>query len=192
MLGGEQANLFRFARVNHAVNIVKGTADFHGPAADRLKKILEPWGVTCTIVAAADVSKPRTLTVEEAKTWVGLTYTGSGATKPGDGNPLTVAGFAVAGPVILLGSPEDNPLIKFLAEQSVLPYQPKAGEFPGAGRGYVAWQRDMLGKGQESVTVIAHDAEGLSEAVGSFYEAVAGMDPLTPWILPTASSVAVP
>ena len=192
MLGGEQANLFRFARVNHAVTIVKGTADFHGPAADRLKKILEPWGVACTIVAAADVSKPRTLTEEEAKTWVGLTYTGSGATKPGDGNPLTVAGFAVAGPAILLGSPEDNPLIKFLAEQSVLPYQPKAGEFPGAGRGSVAWQRDMLGKGQESVAVIAHDAEGLSEAVGSFYEAVAGMDPLTPWILPTASSVSVP
>ena len=50
----------------------------------------------------------------------------------------------------------------------------------------------MIGKGQESVTVIAHDAEGLSEAVGSFYEAVAGMDPLTPWILPTASSVSMP
>ena len=83
-------------------------------------------------------------------------------------------------------------MIKFLADQNVLPYQPKVGEFPGAGRGYVAWQRDMIGKGQESVSVIAHDAEGLSEGVGSFYEAVAGMDPLTPWILPTASSVTVP
>ncbi|MFM8634338.1 MAG: hypothetical protein ACKOEX_05945 [Planctomycetia bacterium] len=192
MLGGEETNFFRFARVNHAVTIVKGSADHHGPAAERLKKDLAPWGVTCTIVDAAGVSGPRSLTEEEAKTWVGLTYTGSGATKPGAGYPLTVAGFAVAGPVILLGAPEDNPLIKFLAEQNVLPYAPKAGAFPGAGRGYVAWQRDMIGKGQESVALMADDAEGMGEAVGAFYEAVAGLEPLTPWVLPAKSSVAAP
>ena len=191
MLGGEDANIFRFARVNHAVTIVKGTSDYNAAAAERLQKILAPWGVKCTIVNAADVNKPRALTEDEAKTWVGMTYTGSGAIKPGDGNPLTVAGFAIDGPVILLGTPEDNPLIKFLLDQKFLPYAPKAGEFPGAGRGYLAWQRDGIGKSQESVTVIGYDAAGMSEAVGTLYEAVAGLDPLTPWTLPAANSISV-
>ena len=34
------------------------------------------------------------------------------------------------------------------------------------------------------MTLIAHDAAGMSEAVGSFYEAVAGLDPLTKYVLP--------
>ncbi len=188
MLGGEEANLFRFARVNHAVTIVKGTGDYNA-AAERLQKILAPWGVKCAIVNAADVNKPRSLTEVEASTWVGMTFAGSGQIKPGEGNPLTVAGFAIEGPVILLGTPEDNPLIKFLADQKFLPYAPKTGEFPGAGRGYLAWQRDGIGKGQESITVIGYDTDGISEAVGSLYEAVAGLDPLTPWTLPLANSI---
>jgi hypothetical protein len=188
-LGGEEANLFRFARNHHAVTIVKGTSDYNAAAAERLQKVLAPWGVKCASVNAADVNKPRSLTEEEAKTWVGLTYTGSGGVKPGSANPITVAGFAVDGPVILLGTPEDNPLIKYLVEQKFLPYTPKVGEFPGAGRGYLAWQRDGIGKGQESITVIGYDAAGMSEAVGSLYEAIAGLDPLTPWFLPMANSV---
>lgn len=56
----------------------------------------------------------------------------------------------------------------------------------------MAWQRDMIGKGQESVALMAHDAEGMGEAVGSFYEAVAGLEPLTPWVLPVKSNVAAP
>ena len=72
-LGGEEANLFRFARNHQAVTIVKGASDYNIAAAERLQKILAPWGVTCTIVNAADVNKPRSLTEEEAKTWVGLT-----------------------------------------------------------------------------------------------------------------------
>ena len=71
-------------------------------------------------------------------------------------------GFAVQGDVILLGNPEDNAIIKFLGDNKFLPYVPKAGRFPGAGRGMVAWQRDGVGKGQESVTLIAHDADGLA------------------------------
>jgi hypothetical protein len=54
----------------------------------------------------------------------------------------------------------------------------------------LAWQRDGVGHGQESITLIAHDTEGLSEAVGTFYEAVAGLDPLTRWALPAAEPIA--
>jgi hypothetical protein len=188
-LGGEKANLFRFARQNHAVTIVKGTSDYNVAAAERLQKILAPWGVTCSIVNAADVNKARSLAEEEAKTWVGLQLAPSGGVKPGAAGYPAIAGFAIEGPAILLGTPEDNPLIKYLVEQRFLPYAPKAGEFPGTGRGFLAWQRDGIGKGQESVTVIGYDAAGISEAVGSLYEAVAGLDPLTPWTLPVANSV---
>jgi hypothetical protein len=54
----------------------------------------------------------------------------------------------------------------------------------------MAWQRDGVGHGQESVTLIAHDAEGMDEAVGTFYEAVAGLEPLTKWQLPDRDSLA--
>ncbi|MBI4023554.1 MAG: hypothetical protein HY360_01145 [Verrucomicrobia bacterium] len=190
-LPGEKDNLFRFARVNHDVTIARGSGDYNVAAAERLKKILDPWGVRCTIGNAADLNKPRSLTAEEAQTWCGLQYAGSGQVKPGDQNNPSLVGFAINGPVILLGTPEDNPLIKFLVDQRFLPYVPDAGGFPGKGRGCIAWQRDAIGKGQESIALIAYDAEGMAEAVGSLYEAVAGLDPLTPWTMATAHSIAV-
>jgi hypothetical protein len=192
MLGGEEANLFRFARVHHAVTIVTGASDYHVAAAQRLQTILRPWGVRSTIVSAADVNKPRPLTEEEAPTWVGLAYASSGQIKPGADNPVQFVGFAIDGPVILLGTPEDNPLIAHLQAHRFLPYPAKPNVFPGAGRGYVAWQRDGIGKGQESVALVGYDADALSEAVGSFYEVVAGIDPLTPWQLPVAHSISHP
>ncbi len=184
--GDDAQNVFRFARLHRQVTIVKGTAPYHAEAAERLKKILDPWGVKCTIVDVATASKPRTLTEDEAKTWVGL---GFGRVKPGADNPPSHVGFAVSGDVILLGNPEDNALVKFLNDNKFLPYTPKSGVFPGVGRGMVAWQRDGVGHGQESVTLVAHDAEGLNEAVGTFYEFVAGMDPLTKWTLPDRSTL---
>jgi hypothetical protein len=54
----------------------------------------------------------------------------------------------------------------------------------------LAWQRDGVGPGQESVTLIAYDEAGMGEAAGSFYEAVAGIEPLTKWTLPRADSLA--
>jgi hypothetical protein len=69
-----------------------------------------------------------------------------------------------------------------------LPYPP-GPDFPGRGRGYLAWQRDAIGPRQESITLIAGDAEGMAEAVGSLYEAVAGIDPMTRWTTPAASAV---
>src|SRR6185436_16887396 len=99
------------------------------------------------------------------------------------------AGFAVQGPVLLLGTPEDNPLLKFALEEGFLPYTPHKTDFPGRGRGLIAWQRDCVGLNQESVALIATDPAGISEAIGTLYEIVAGIDPLTALAAPTTASV---
>jgi hypothetical protein len=111
---------------------------------------------------------------------VGLEFAGHDQIKPDASNPPAQSGFAVRGPVILLGTPADNPLIKFVADQRFLPYQPNADSMPGAGRGYVAWQRQAIGVNQESICLIAYDAAGMSEAAGTLYEMLAGLEPLTP------------
>jgi hypothetical protein len=180
----DKDNIFRFFRTHHKVTIVKGTAPYHQAAADRLVKILKPWNVECSVVNAADVNKPRSLSEEEAKTWCGMDYAGKGQIKAGDKNPFVLVGFAVKGPVILLGAPEDNPLTKFLQDQKFLPYMPVKDEMPGPGRGLVAWQREGIGVLQESITLIAHDEKGMAEAVGSMFELLAGLEPLTPLTLP--------
>jgi hypothetical protein len=189
-LPGERDNVFRFFRVHQAVTIATGAGDYQA-AADRLVKSLKPWNVRCTIVKAADINKPRALTEDEARTWAGLDYAGSGQIKTGDKNTPLQVGFAVEGPVVLLGTPEDNPLVKFLLEQKFLPYLPAKGELPGPMRGLVAWQRDGIGAGQESITLIAYDAKGIDEAVGTLFEMLAGIEPLTPLALPHRSTVAV-
>jgi hypothetical protein len=188
-VAGERENVFRFFRTHRKVTIVKGAGDYDA-ATERLVKILKPWNVEATIVKAADVNKPRSISADEAETWVGLNFAGKGQIKAGDKNDPSLVGFVVQGPVILVGTPEDNPLTKALADWNFLPYLPKKGEFPGPGRGMVAWQRDGLGALQESVTLIAHDPRGMAEAVGSLYEMLAGIEPLTPWRLPRESSVA--
>jgi hypothetical protein len=182
----DRDNAFRFGRLFHDVTIVKGSSPFNDAAAKRLTTILEPWGVRCKLMELAEAAKPRTLTEEEARTWVGLVHAGKGQIKPGAGNTPVYAGFAVQGPVILLGNPEDNPIIKYLLTEKYLPYTPSPGTFPGVGRGMYAWQRDGVGRGQESITLIAYDEAGMNEAVGSFYEAVAGLEPLTKWAVPPA------
>ena len=106
----------------------------------------------------------------------------------GDRNSVNVVGYELRGAVILLGTPEDNPMIKFLQTTKFLPYKPDA-DFPGRGRGMMAWQRDGIGYGSESITLIAHDAKGLAEAVGTLYEAAAGLDPLLQWRLPAANAI---
>ena len=183
--GNDRENIFRFVREHQDVTIIKGTSDYDAAAADRLTASLKAWGVRCTVVNAADVNKPRTLTEDERPTWVGLEV---GAIKPGDKPSIYKVGFAVSGPVILVGNPTDNPLIKSVADWGFLPY-PVTAAFPGRGRGYIAWQYDAVGIGQDSLTVIAADADGMSEAVGTLYEAAAGIDPITPTIPPLVSTV---
>jgi hypothetical protein len=184
---GDRRNAFRFARLFHDVTIVKGKSPFNDAAAKRLAEILRPWGVRCRELDLAEASKTRPISDEEARTWVGLDF---GRVKPGADNPPGHAGFAVTGPVILLGNPQDHPIIDYLSRQRFLPYATSAADFPGVGRGLVAWQRDGIGRGQESLTLIAYDEAGLAEAVGSCYEAIAGMDPLTPWVLPGEHAIA--
>jgi len=76
-----------------------------------------------------------------------------------------------------------------VAEERFLPYQPDAESMPGPGRGYVAWQREAMGVNQESISLIAFDAAGMSEAVGTLYEMLAGLEPLTPLALAQAGVV---
>jgi hypothetical protein len=182
--GNERDNVFRFFRVHHDVTIALGAGDYR-PAAERLAESLRPWGVRCKIISAAEVNRPRTLSAEEARTWVGLNF---GRAKPGKENAPEMAGFDLDGPVVLLGTPDDNPLIRFLQKERFLPYAP-GPQFPGRGRGLIAWQRDGIGAGQESITLVAYDARGMSEAVGTLYEFAAGMEPLTRFVLPRSNSI---
>ncbi|MGH7171283.1 MAG: hypothetical protein ACRELG_13475, partial [Gemmataceae bacterium] len=98
-------------------------------------------------------------------------------------------GFAARGPVVLLGTPEDNRLIKYLLDAKFLPFTPSKTDMPGPGRGYVAWQRDAIGNNQESIALIGYDAAGIGEAVGSMYEMLAGMEPLTRYVMPKRGSI---
>jgi hypothetical protein len=174
-LGQDRDNVYRFFRTHHRVTIVKGGGSHNTAAAERLTKVLGPWNVRASIVSAAEVNHPRALTAEQAKTWVGLQPSRA---QPGDKNPLEVVGFAVEGPVILLGTPEDNPLIAFLQKNQFLPYTPNKDTLPGPGRGLVAWQLDGIGVNQESLTLIAYDAQGMEEAVGTTFEMMAGIERL--------------
>ncbi len=183
--GSDRENIFKFVRANQNVTIVKGSNEYDNAAALRITEILKPWGVTCTTVNAADVNKPRVITADEAKTWVGIEF---GRATAGDKNTPFKAGFVVTGPVILVGNPTDNPLIAKIAEWSFLPYPVNAG-LPGRGRGYISWQYHAVGIGQESIALIANDAAGMSEAVGTMYEAASGIDPMMPYAMPQVSIV---
>jgi hypothetical protein len=172
LFGRDRRNIFRFFQTHKDLTIVKGTGSFNSAAAERLAESLDPWDVRCKIIAAADV-KRRTLTAKEKPTWVDA----AGA-------------FDLRGPAILLGNPDDNPLIRHLQDQQFLPYRPVRDQFPGRGRSLLAWQRDGLGYfGQESLTLIAYDEAGMSEAVGTTYAIAAGMKPISPLELPARASI---
>ncbi len=184
--GADRENIFRLSRTQQDVTIVRGTSEYNTAAAERVAGVLKPWGVQCKILTAAEANKPRSLTADEAATWAGLE---AGKVTSGEKNDPRQVGFSLRGPAILIGTPEDNPLIKFALDAHMLSYKPDAASFPGRGRGYIGWQRDSVGYRQESVTLIAYDGAGMAEAVGSFYEAVAGLEPLTHWEVPSVASV---
>jgi hypothetical protein len=181
--GIDRENMKRFFRVHKEIVLVTGGSDFSIAAAQRLAAAVKPWGIRCTTVDAKSVNKAEPdpndqWLIDQYKhmakktTWCG----------PG--------GFDVPGAaVVLFGNPEDNPLIKGIADQKVLPYEPKRDDFPGRGRGMIAWQLDSVRQGLESITAIAYDANGMSEAVGCLYETVAAQDPITPLTMPAAAEV---
>jgi hypothetical protein len=170
--GPDRVNIFRFFRTHKDLTLIPGSSRYDAEQAKRLARILEPWDIRCKTVPAASV-KRRGLTAQEKPTWVDA----AGA-------------FDVRGPVILLGNPDDNPLIRHLQDQKFLPYSPVREQMPGPGSGFIAWQREGLAYfGHESVTLIAYDEAGLAEAVGIVYQIAAGMEPLLPRDLPQQATI---
>jgi hypothetical protein len=183
----DKDNIYNFFRDQRNVTIIAGASDYNKEAADRLATSLKPYNVTCTIISAADANNPRNLTAEEAKTWCGTDIAG-GAQVGVANNPAQV-GYDLPGPSILLGTPKDNPLIQHLQAAKTLPY-PVSADFPGRGHGMVIWNTQTLGHDLESVACIANDADGMSEAVGTLFQLAVGLDTLTPYIQPTANTLA--
>jgi hypothetical protein len=183
----DQANLYSFFRTHRQIAIVAGRSDAAAAAAARLAAALPPYEVTATIVPLAEAVKPRLLTDEQAQTWCG-TSTAGGLDAEARNNPQ-LAGYNLPQPTILLGNAADNPLIKRLLDAKVLPYTPSA-DFPGRGRGMIAWNLMTLGHDVEAIACIANDAVGLNEAVGTLFTLAVGLDPVTPLALPAANQVA--
>ncbi len=185
----DRGPIFRFFREHQHLTLVTGRSQFNSTAAERLERILRPWNITCAVISEAEAAKPRSISEDEARTWIGLDFTGRGDIHPGASNSTAQVGCAVRGPVILLGTPADNALTRLVADQHFLPFRPDADTMPGSGRGYIAWQREALGVNQESITLIAFDAAGMDEAVGTLYELLAGLEPLTPLAMPRAAGI---
>ena len=187
MFRPDRKPIYDLFQSHRAFTIVRGTGDDVAAAAQRLAEILKPYDVVCTIVDAAAV-KTRQLTPEETRTW---TSYGGGA-----GNSPLTNGYDLPGPAILIGNSQNNPLIATVAQAGkwhpdmagLMPYA--VGEFvPGPGHGMIGWHLYPIGRRLETVTLLAGDAAGLAEAVGTLFEIVAGMEPLTPLALPLTSSV---
>jgi hypothetical protein len=189
----DRDNIFRFFRTHRDVTIVTGASDFNTAAAQRIAEILKPWDVKCTIVSAKEASQPRQVEASAQPTWVGLE---PGRIGPSKDNPKGVlhpnqVGFNVRGATLVLGTPDDNPIIKFAAEKGFLPYTPDKLNYPGPDRAMIAWQRDLVSYQSESVTLIAYDAAGMNQAVGSLYQIAAAIDPLMA-LAPAAPVTIVP
>ncbi len=201
--GDDRDHIFRLFRTHQDFTIIIGKGDYDA-AVQRITESLRPWGARCKVMKASDVKVRQVSDPDAIRTWAGLS-----PGRPDFKNPNAAAfGFEVDGPAILLGTPENNEIIKFASEHGFLPYSlevkkdPKAPkpakgvkpvepprDFPGRGRGYIAWQRDAISYGTESVTLIGYDPAGISEAIGSFYEAVAALDPLTRYALPAPAGI---
>ena len=183
LFGDDFSKVFDFFRRHRRVTLVAGASPFNAAAAKHLAENLAHWGVRADLVAAADVQKARR---PEWASKIGCTWSES---------------FDLPGACILLGNPADNPVLKFLTEKCVaglmtktanaLPYMPVRDVFPGRGRGLVAWQIDAVGHDLESLTCVAYDAEGMSQAVGTLFEAASGLQPLTDGVLPASSRITV-
>ena len=182
----DKENVFRFFRDHRKVAVVApDTADGQA-AAQRVKDIFRPYNVDVDIVPLAAALEPRPLTDDEAATWCGTACAGSldEATR----RNAEIVGFNLPLPTILLGSAADNPLVAFLARKKVLPFA-LSRDMPGPGRGLVAWNTMTLGHDVEAIVCAGDDPAGLGEAVGTLFTLATGLDPLTPYILPSASGI---
>jgi len=190
--GDDKANIYRFFRDQRNVIIAKGTAEHNTAAAERLAEALKPYNITCTIVHAKDVPA-RELTAEEARTWCGTGAAGAkSGVQPGRNNSPENVGWDLPHPVILLGTPEDNRMIRHLVNQQrcVLAYRPTP-TFPGRDNGMVAWNIQSLGHDVQAIVCIGYNAEGMSQAVGTLFELAVGLDPLFPLAIPKSATIEV-
>jgi len=172
---------YQFLKKHRQLTLIIGASAYEKTEAERLATALQDWDVTCAIVPATEV-KPGKRSAWADK--IGLSWS---------------EGYDLPGACVVLGNPDDNPLVKFLLTKAggpmshgpmnVLPYQPGKDVFPGRSRGYLAWQVDSLGHDVDSITCLAYDADGMREATGTFFEATSGMTPLTRWNLPASSRV---
>jgi hypothetical protein len=179
-------NIFRFFRDHRRITIVPGSAVADVAGAQRLVEILKPYNVTAAIESVSEANQARPITDEQAKTWCG--DQASGLLDSTQRSKAAVVGYNVPGPTVLIGNAADNPLIAFLQERNVLPYK-RSADFPGAGHGLVAWNLMTLGHDIESVVLIANDAAGIAEAVGTAFQIGIGVEPLTRYALPATSEV---
>ncbi len=184
--GGDRDNMKRFFRLHKTIFLITGSSDYSIAAAQRFANSVAPWGITCNIAKAADMNKPEP---ERKDQWLIDQYKDLLTQKQRTSTWCGPNGYDVPGPSVLFGNPDDNPLIKGIAGQKVLPYTPDKASFPGIGRGMLAWQLDSIRQGLESITVIAYDAAGMDEGVGSLYQTVADQDPVNKLDMPTAAEV---
>lgn len=182
----DRENVFRFFRSHRQISIVAGSSDYAQAAAERLAAAMKPYNVEAKIVPLNEANQARPLTDEEAKTWCGTTAAGD-LDENARKNPHLV-GYNLTRPTVLIGNPQDHPLIKRLHDTKVLPYTPTA-DFPGRGRGMIAWNLMTLGHDVEALACIANDAEGMNDAVGTLFTLATGIDPVTPRALPLSSRV---
>jgi len=185
VFGDDKANIYRFFRDHRNVTIAIGDSEYNLAAAERLVKILKPYNVTCEIVKANEILA-RDMAEDELRTWCGTHVAGSrSGLKAGRENPAYAVGWDLPNPTIVLGTPEDNALIKNMVNSKVLPYRLSA-TFPGKGNGMVAWNIHNLGHDVHALVAVGYDAEGMSQAIGTMFEIAAGLDPLFPLALPTS------
>ncbi len=178
-LPADRDRIERFAQRHRVVYLVPADIPLAQAAAERLRELLAPWQLRAEILPLAQAKQTRLLSAAEAATWIGLNHTGKGSIKPDEPNSPLQVGYQLPGPTILIGDVKSHDLIAFLAQLQVLPFSAAAAGLPGVGRGALAWQRDVLAPGVESIALIAHDPAGYDEAVGTLYELISGLRPVS-------------
>ncbi|MBM4039452.1 MAG: hypothetical protein FJ290_13150 [Planctomycetes bacterium] len=128
------------------------------PHAERLAKALTAAGREAKVASVADVVR---LPVD----WNGDQPTIDG-TRLWRGNVVD-PGLFVDAPLILLGKRYESRLIEALVRRDLLAEPPIGGCFPGPGRAIVAWAPRAFSNAHDTVCLLAHDNEGLSQGIAA-------------------------
>ena len=192
--GNDRENMKQFFRQYNNIVLITGSSDYSMQAAVKFAHDIEPWGITATIITAEEANKSRVAYDDQ---YIKEAYGEDLTNRRVDGtwvDGYAPTPFDVTAPAVLFGNPDDNPLIKAMLSYSntgvsLLPYTPSPENFPGRGRGMIAWQIDVVNYGIESVVALAYDEEGMREARGSLFQTVADQDPIMFLSQPTYAKV---